>query len=312
MNGAEPQPLFSVIIPTYNRALKVIRAIESVLSQTFTDFDIWVIDDGSTDQTGQQLEPYLNRIHYLFQKNGGAANARNLGIQQSSGKYVAFLDSDDRWYPQKLASIAAAICTQPETGLFYSQCDVANGADKKLWVDKSRAVYQNAYRSLLMGDFITASSTVVRRTCLEHVGKFDPARVPCEDWDLWLRIAREYPIYLVPKILVRFEYSNPDKLTANIQRWLNAHDQVIEGVFNRDPTLQQDFRQTIRANIAYVKGRICLEANADREALDWFNQALSLKPTLLKAQIYRTLLTMPKLRRFLPQPVLRRLRFPVR
>jgi glycosyltransferase involved in cell wall biosynthesis len=301
MNVAESQPLFSVIIPTYNRALKVIRAIESVLSQTFTDFDIWVIDDGSTDPTAQQLEPYLNRIHYLFQKNGGAANARNLGIQQSSGKYVAFLDSDDRWYPQKLASIAAAIRTQPETGLLYSQCDVVNGAGKKLWVDQSRAAHKNAYRSLLMGDFITASSTVVRRTCLEHVGKFD----------LWLRIAREYPIYLVPKILVLFEYSNPDKLTANIQGWLNAHDQVIEGVFNRDPTLPQDFRQTIRANIAYVKGRVCLEANADREALYWFNQALSLKPVLLKAQIYRILLTQPGLRRFLPQPVLRRLRFPI-
>jgi glycosyltransferase involved in cell wall biosynthesis len=311
MNVAQPQPLFSVIIPTYNRARKVVRAIESVLSQTYTDFDIWVIDDGSTDQTAQQIEPYLDRIHYLFQKNGGAASARNLGIQQSSGKYVAFLDSDDRWYPQKLASIADAIRTHPETGLFYSQCDVVNDANKKLWVDHSRSVHKNPYWALLMGDFIILSSTVVKRTCLEHVGKFDPTRVFCEDWDLWLRISREYSIYLVPKVLVLFEYSNPDKITAHTQTWLNAHDQVIEDVFKRDPTLQPNLRQMIQANIAYVKGRICLEANADREALYWFNQALSLRPKLLKAQIYRILLTTPQLRRFLPQPVLRRLRFPL-
>lgn len=305
------EPLFSIIIPTYNRALKVARAIESVLSQTFTDYDIWVIDDGSIDQTAQHLKPYLDRIHYLFQENGGVASARNLGVQQSSGRYVAFLDSDDRWYPHKLAIISAMIQTHPEIGLFYSQCVVVDETGESLWVNKSKAAYNNTYLALLMRDFITLSSAVVRRDCLEYVGKFDTTMVPCEDWDLWLRIVIKYPIYLVPEILVLYEHSDQSKLTSNTLNWLNAHDRVIEKAFTRDPTLKQNIRQMVLANMAYAKGRIWLNAKEDREALRWLNQAIFLKPIFLKAHLYRILLTVPKLRSLLPRSVLHWLHLPI-
>lgn len=310
MSSPAPQPLFSVIIPTYNRAEKVVRAVQSVLAQTFSDYEIWVVDDGSTDGTEQALSPYLERIHYLPQENCGAAAARNTGLQHSTGKYVAFLDSDDWWYPQKLQAISSALHSHPEVGLFYSPCEVVNEEGERLWIDYSRSVQGSGYLPLLMGDFLALSSAVVKRECLARALAFDPAMVPCEDWDLWLHIARSYPIYLVPEVLVRFEYASNSKLTANTRAWLAAHDRVVEKIFAEDPTLSPDMQRSIRANSAYVKGRICLEASDDQEAARWFAQAVKLSPGLAKAHLYRLLCSMPTIRRWMPGKVLRRLRFP--
>ena len=300
-------PLFSVVIPTYNRAAKVVRAIESVLTQTFRDYDLWVIDDGSTDQTSQILAPYLDRIQYRLIPNGGTARARNHGIQQSGGSYIAFLDSDDRWLPTKLEAFARSIQTKPESGLFYSSIEVINEAGEKLRVNRSRAVRGSAYHSLLMGNILAASTAVVRRGCLEKIGLFDPNMSHCEDWDLWLRIARAYPITFVPGALTIFETAAAGNKTANTQAWLEDHDRVIDKAFRLDPGLSPQVRQTVLAHMSVVKGRICLEAGDDRQALAWFNQAAAERPTLLSAQVFRLLCAAPALRQVLPPIILRRL-----
>ncbi len=305
-----PRPLFSVIIPTYNRARKVVRAVESVLAQTLADFDVWVIDDGSSDQTAQALSPYLNHIHYLSQVNSGVAEARNCGMRESSGQYIALLDSDDWWYPQKLGVVAAAIKAHSDVGLFYSQFDVFNEAGEKLWRNQSRAITGSAYRSLLKGDFLAASTTVFKRECIDRVGNFDREMTPCEDWDLWLRIARGYPISLVPEALVAFEYESADKVTADTSAWLAGHDRVVQKAFAEDETLSPAVRQSILANIAYVKGKVCLEANDSQGATRWFKEAAALRPLLFKAQAFKILASTPAVWRFLPRPVRRRLRLP--
>ncbi len=303
-------PQFSVVIPTYNRAHKVVRAVGSVLAQTISDYDVWVIDDGSTDQTGELLEPYRDRIHYVCQANAGAAGARNHGILASSGQFVAFLDSDDRWAPDKLEAVAAAIRMAPDTGLFYSQCEVVDEAGNLLWIDRSRRIESSAYRPLLLGNFLATSSAIVRRDALEWVGEFDSTLEPCEDWDYWLRLSRRFPITLVPQPLVIFEYSSADKMTARTQHFLEAHDRVIEKALRLDPSLDLQTRQAVLANIAYVKGRICLEACDNRGAAAWFGQAVSYQPGLLKAHIYRALAAAPWLRQILPLAVRRRFRLP--
>ena len=257
-------PLFSVIIPTYNRAAKVIRAIDSVLAQTSTDFDLWIIDDGSTDQTASALAPYLNRLHYIQIPNGGLSNARNLGIQQSTGRYVAFLDSDDRWFPKKLEYFAGAIKQHPRTGLFYSRSEFVDEEGHRLWIDSSRSMEQNSYRTLLKGNFINVTSAVVRRECFDQVGLFDPTLRSCEDWDLWLRLAQKFPVCLVPNILASYEYASSDKMTSKTTIYLDAHDQVIEKAFQRDPNLNEAVRQEIQAHQAYIKGRVYLEARKRR------------------------------------------------
>jgi glycosyltransferase involved in cell wall biosynthesis len=303
-------PLFSVVIPTYNRAAKVVRAVESVLAQTLANYDVWVIDDGSTDDTADRLSVYMDRIHYVTQVNAGAALARNRGIQESTGKYIALLDSDDRWRPQKLQSISEGIRNDPEAGLFYSQYEVVNEAGRRLWVDRSRAVRGSAYLNMLKGDFLATSSAVIDRKCLEIVGCFDPLLQPCEDWDLWLRISRKYTLRLVPEILVAFEHTPQQKATSNAQGWLAAHDRVIEKAFAADPGLDITVRQALRAQLAYIKGRVCLQSGSEPEALEYFNQALSMQPSLLKARIYALVLSSPRIRRLLPMVLRRRMRLP--
>ena len=321
MSSTAAPPLFSVVIPTYNRAAKVVRAVESVLAQTCSDYDVWVIDDGSTDTTPHSLAPYLDRIHYIQQANGGVAQARNRGMQASRGSYIALLDSDDRWHPQKLAATARAIAAQPRAGLFYSQWEVVDQTGARLWVDRSRDASSSpkggdasssppAYLTLLKGDFLATSSAVIQRACLEAVGGFDAHMSPCEDWDLWLRISRQYPIQYIPEILVAFEHTRRDKLTSNIQPWLAAHDRVIAKAFAAHPTLSAQVRRAVLANLEYIKGRVCLQAASEGQALLYFRQAVVIQPTLLKAQGYVLVLSSPRIRRLLPLALRRRMRLP--
>ncbi len=154
------KPLFSVIIPTYNSASKITRAVKSVLAQTFKEYEIWVIDDGSTDETRSVLEPFGTQVHYHYQANQGVAGARNQGARYASGAYLAFLDADDWWYPEKLERVAQAISAAPEVGLFYSQVDFFNEAGTKLWTYHSEDRGSRNYHTLLLRDFVLTSSAV--------------------------------------------------------------------------------------------------------------------------------------------------------
>ena len=204
-----PPPLFSVIIPTYNRTAKLVRAVESVLQQTCQDFDLWVIDDGSTDATQEALEPFAGRLNYCYQANQGTCVARNTGIQNSNGRYIAFLDSDDHWLPDKLAVIEEAIQAHPEVGVFYSSVTNVDEDGRILWEVHAREVHGSAYIEMLKADFMVLSSVVVKRECLKETGLFDAALKMSEDWDLLIRLARQYPILAVPETLVIFEYGSP-------------------------------------------------------------------------------------------------------
>lgn len=303
----EPPPFFSVVIPTYNRAVKVTRAIESVLSQTWPDFDVWVVDDGSTDATGAALAPYRARIHTLRQENSGVAAARNHAMLASRGTWIAFLDSDDRWKPTKLAAFAEEIRAHPTAALFYSSIAVVSEEGHFLRVNHSRTVRGSAYLPLLKGNFLSVAAVVVRRDCLSEAGLFDTSLGFAEDWDLWLRIARRYPIQRVPGVLTVFETARSGKKSSDRQGWLQAHDQILAKAFQDDPGLSPSLRREIQANIAVVKGRIFLEAGDTAQALGWFEQAAGLSPRLWKAQLFRLLSAYPSVLAWLPGPFLRRL-----
>jgi len=305
-----PSPLFSVIIPTYNRAGKCIRAVDSVLRQTCQDFDLWVIDDGSTDDTRAVLEPYASRINYRYQPNQGACVARNTGIQHSKGRYIAFLDSDDRWLPGKLAAMAETIQAHPEVGIFYSSVTNVTEDGRVLWQVNARNVRGSTYLELLKADFMVLSSVVVKRDCLEDTGLFDPSVKMSEDWDLLIRLARRYPIFPLPQTLVIFEYSAPEKKTRDYQQWITEHDPVIQKAFQADPSLTTGQKRRILSSIAYVKGRICMEARAEADALPWFRQSLRLNILHWKSAIYLLLLYLPAIRRMLPVRVKIVLRLP--
>lgn len=183
-------PKVSVIIPTYNNARYLPEAIESVLAQTFRDFEIIVIDDGSTDHTVAALKPYCNSIIYLHQANQKAPAARNNGIQKASGEYLAFLDSDDCFLPDKLAAQVHVLDTHPEIGLVAGGFHYTDEAGHVLQVHKPW-LYQNeiTLESVIFSGLAPIHAVLLRRDWFDKVGGFDPHLVYCEDTDLWYRLA---------------------------------------------------------------------------------------------------------------------------
>ncbi len=200
-------PRVSVIIPIFNRADLISESIESVFVQTYRDFEIVVVNDGSTDNTLEVLSKYEgDNVRIINQKNQGQGIARNTGIKASKGELIAFLDSDDLWLPAKLARQVELFDADPNLVWCYS--------DAMCFSDKTNHdLYPFSYRNkpykgqvaryLLLKCFIPTLTVVVRRSVLNEVGLF--CNLPTkEDWDLWLRIAANYPVRRVPEVLARY------------------------------------------------------------------------------------------------------------
>ena len=197
------RPPVSVVIPTYNSADTIAGAIESVLAQTYSDFEILVIDDGSTDHTEDVVRQFGDRVRYFKQENQGVSAARNSGIEKSVGKYIAFLDSDDLWCPEKLAEEIPLLDAHPELGLVY--CDWTVVSDETVlqssYHEELRPARGYIFSELVQRGFILTSGVVVRRECLDDVGHFDKSLKVAEDYELWLRISYRWKVELVDKCL---------------------------------------------------------------------------------------------------------------
>lgn len=217
MRPAQEPPKVSVIMPTYNRAHYLSEAIQSVLNQTFRDFELIVVDDGSTDKTTELLKSTHDaRTLCIRQEHSGISAAMNTGINASRGKYIARLDSDDIWVPQMLATQVAVLDRRSEVGLVYAMTGEMNQAGVRRSGVYGRPEFFDgeSFKSMIYGDFTSNITIVVRRTCLDRVGLYDESFRVNEDWELWLRVARWYPFAFVDKVLA-------------IRRW---HDGNITGV----------------------------------------------------------------------------------
>ncbi len=281
-----------------------------MLAQTFKDYEIWVIDDGSTDDTRAALGPFSNGLNYWYQINSEVAAARNYGIDHAHGRYVAFLDADDRWYPQKLERVAQAVQSNPDVGLYYSRVDFCGGDGSMLWTYRSQDSGVRNYRALLETDYVMTSSAVVRKSCFTQVGGFDGELSPCEDWDMWIRIARAFPIRLIPETLVAYEYMGAGSLTSGHLRWVEAHDRVMEKAFAADPQLGPAVRRRVRSAVAYRKGKIYLAAGDEATALHEFRQSVKLRWGNGRSWLYWVVLRHWWVRRALPGRMKWKLRLP--
>ena len=192
--------MISVIIPTYNCAAYLPEALESVWRQTRRDFEIVVVDDGSTDDTDRVLQPWRERIVYLRQANAGVAAARNAGVRLSRGEYVAFLDADDLWMPEKLERTVGALERCPEAALACTDFSViaADGSIASSYFARIPAPRSGmVFDDLLRECFVFTSTVVVRRAALDVAGEFDTTISYADDFKMWLRVAREFPILVV-------------------------------------------------------------------------------------------------------------------
>lgn len=192
MRHTPSPPLVSVIMPTYNRGVQLMAAIESVLAQTYPAVQLIVVDDGSTDDTSQRLEQVRGRVTILSQSNQGQAAARNLGLQASNGTFITFLDDDDVIFPTKIARQVHYLQNHPDVGLVT--CRHYRMSENGHWVSRAGLLPEGQVLSqLVLSDFIWLGAPLLRRECLETVGYFDTT-LPwrgrfAEDWDLWLRLA---------------------------------------------------------------------------------------------------------------------------
>lgn len=283
----ENNTLFSVIMPAHN-AMKTIRSsIESVLSQTYPRWELIVVDDGSTDGTSEAIKNFLgdNRVNYLHQSNKGASSARNTGIKASCGNYVAFLDSDDHWAPTKLAITLQHIISCPRAGLFYSDVLVIDETGRVLWANDRIRYNSNVYYQLIEADFITTSSVVVQRKCLDQVGYFSieyQSGASCEDWDLWLRIAKAYPVEHVPYKLTFYsrKSNGPDEV------YFQDYQHLLKKFVDSNDNLPNQVRRKAYANYYYVRGRGALLDLDYQNARHYFMDSLSFFPWTLKYYLF--------------------------
>ncbi|MFQ5923118.1 MAG: glycosyltransferase family 2 protein [Anaerolineales bacterium] len=198
-------PLVSVIIATYNRKNYVMEAIDSALAQSIDSFEVIVVNDGSTDGTGSALAEYDGRLRYAFQPNQGESVARNHGLSLARGKYIAFLDDDDRWHPAKLARHVEVLETYPKVGLVACQGHIIDEHGEL--ISNRLAFPRNdtglvSLEEVIVNSPIGATNSTARRDLLEEVGGFDPQLRFGEDWDLALRVAARSTIFFESDPLV--------------------------------------------------------------------------------------------------------------
>ena len=208
----------SVIIPTFNRADRVVRAVSSVLAQTFTDYELIVVDDGSEDRTAHSLKQFGQKIKLItHSENKGVSAARNSGIQAAESDLIALLDSDDHWLPDKL---------EVQVEFFKENPDAVACQTGEIWIRNNRRVNPGKKHTKYSGNIfepslklclVSPSAVMLKRSLLEKVGLFDEEFPVCEDYDLWLRISCSYPIHLIEQNLIIKEGGHPDQLSSSLK-----------------------------------------------------------------------------------------------
>jgi cellulose synthase/poly-beta-1,6-N-acetylglucosamine synthase-like glycosyltransferase len=258
--------LISVIIPVYNGEKTIQETIESVLNQTFKDFELIVINDGSQDATLEIVEriqdPRLKAFSYT---NAGQATSRNRGISHACGEYISFIDADDLWTPDKLEAQLRALQDNPQAAVAYSWTKCIDELGNFSRRGSHISVNGDVHAKLLLIDFIeNGSNPLIRAQAIAEVGGFDESMTPSEDRDLWLRLAARYHFVAVPSPQVLYRQS-PNSASANILRMEAASLRVIEQAFGQAPEFLQYLKQSSLANIYKGLTFKALEGSLERQ-----------------------------------------------
>lgn len=293
-------PKVSVIIPTYNYARYLGEAVQSVLDQTLGDFELIVVDDGSTDNTREVVGGFKDsRIRYIYQENRGAAAAQNTGIKSSCGEYIAILGADDTWLPQSLESRAKLLDLHPDVALVCSDIyifDNNTGATLgRLWhdmpahyrLDLQRATQKPLIDLIAWGCFIWPQAAILRRLVFAEVGYFDESFSTCEDWDLFLRIVQRFSIKTIDVPLARIRRHNVS-LTANNERMHGGEVATLHKLL-RSGSLSQEERKLVKRKLAPMHlryGRQAIQVGKLKEGKNALIAAIKVKPWGFKPYLH--------------------------
>ncbi|MFH0845417.1 MAG: glycosyltransferase family A protein [Pseudomonadota bacterium] len=259
----------SIIIPTYNRAGKVVRALASALYQTFKNFEIIVVDDGSTDETPDNLSKLHGHIvHITHPANRGVSAARNTGIRAARYPSIAFLDSDDYWFAGKLEAQVAFFHRNPEAVACQTE---------EIWIRNGRRVNPRRKHLKPSGDIlipslklcvVSPSAVMIKRSLLHEVGLFDEDLPACEDYDLWLRIACRYPVHLINRPFLVKEGGNPDQLSAKYKGMDRFRIKALIKLIKGHPLNEAQLEATLKelSEKCRIYGHGCLRRGKKEEA----------------------------------------------
>lgn len=223
---SKPNPAVSIIIPNYNHAQYVGDAIDSVLNQTYTDYEVIVVDDGSRDNSREVIDAFGNKVRAIYQQNQGLSAARNTGINAARGRYIGVLDADDMYEPDFLETLVSALESRPDADGIYCGYRFVDHLNNPLPQVEAREVApEKLYQALVDGNFLVPESMFVRKYCYDKVGPFDTSLRALEDFDMWLRITSQFKIIYTTKVLTRHR--------------------ILPGSMSTDPTRQHQNRMSV-------------------------------------------------------------------
>ncbi len=298
-------PLISVVIPVYNGEKTIRETIESVINQTFGDFELIVIDDGSHDSTLDIVKGIPDsRLKVFSFPNAGLAASRNRGIKVACGDYISFIDADDLWTPDKLEAQLKALQTHPQAAVAYSWTDCIDESGQFCRRGNHITVQGNVYAQLLLTDFIeNGSNLLIRSQAFQNVGYFDESLPAAEDWDMWLRLAANYEFVVVPSPQVLYRLS-ATSMSANVVRQEAACLRVIEQAFTQAPDSLQYLKKLSFANLyKYLTFKVLEghpEPQAGKIAIVFLGQILRYEPKFWRKKVTLKVLLKSSLLTLLP------------
>lgn len=269
----------SVIVPAYNVRSYIEPALASLQHQSFPDFEAIIVDDGSTDDTAEVVKRFCerdSRFHLLQKQNGGLSSARNYGIRHSRSPYIALLDGDDVYEPDKLATHVAVLDRAPDVGVVYSASRAIREDGRPTLMSLSgKPINSDPLLALLCKNFVGhGSNAVFRRTLFDQVGEFDEGLRSSEDIDFWLRIAatRRWHFHRLPQILCGYRV-RPSGLSFNVAQMKRSHEQVLEAALRRSPEVVAPLLPTAYAYMYRYLARLSLTAGDAQQARHFIDRS---------------------------------------
>ncbi|MBU1052675.1 MAG: glycosyltransferase [Proteobacteria bacterium] len=245
----------SVIIPAYNKAALTIKTIKSVLGQTYGNIEIIVVDDGSTDDTKNKLQLFGDKIHYIYKQNGGACSARNVGIKQATGEYIALIDCDDIYYPEKIAKSVECLEKKSDYGFVYTGAYLINDDGDVISEHRISDCLASGWIAsrLILCNFVCNSTVVIRKECFKEVGYFDENIFIPADWDMWLRLSEKYKASYIDDKLTGYRLT--DSYTAsNMETGLNEINYVLNKALSRNNHLYSGLIKRCLSTVYFTYG----------------------------------------------------------
>ena len=283
MNTNQTTPTVTVVIPAYNAMRYLAETMETVLNQTYQDFEVLVVNDGSTDETPNwvnKLSEKEPKVRMVSQANQGLAGARCTGVTNARGKYVAFVDADDLWKPTKLEKQVNSLENNPQAGICYTWTALADSDGKATGRVIASHAEGNVWQQMTEMNIVCCGSTpMIRRSCFDDVGLFDRAISPSDDWDMWWRISAKYEFTVIKEPLILYR-QHPNNSSKKCDHMLATSRVLIERNFANAPTELLHLRSRSYGCIYLYLGWRAIENNDYEQASQFRQQAIAHRPQL--------------------------------